>query len=350
MSNDGDNPWFVSNLDEFLQYCCPECDDKYPSKEPFVLHAFEKHAKAKDCLELRLDTEKVEVICKKQNYPTIPLKFQEIQIEDVVITTDVNNILEASHNQSFTSDSQSNIDPQIIMEQSVIPGQTVFVGSQNRFRCRFCPTIFDSEARKNDHMEFAHSKFMPKISFFKNQKQQEKYLEGLKKCDSTLKCEFCGLTFSSSEESKKIQHIAIVHEGVAKPSGEIKSNSCDICEKSFQNLLNLQIHVRQAHKDHPELKCNLCNLMFEKIVRKTEHMRVVHEGVKNYPCKECGQVFGWMSNLKDHINEAHPIDPIALAKQRQTSYVPQKCSVCQPGRKKYDTIFYATKGERFSYD
>ena len=48
MSSYDGNPWFVSNLDEFLQYCCPECDEKYESKEPFVLHAFEKHPKAKD--------------------------------------------------------------------------------------------------------------------------------------------------------------------------------------------------------------------------------------------------------------------------------------------------------------
>ena len=90
MSNIGDNPWFVSNLDEFLQYCCPECDDKYKSKETFVLHAFEKHAKAKDCLELRLDSEKVEVVCKKQSEQGISFKIEDIAIEDMVIIAEEN--------------------------------------------------------------------------------------------------------------------------------------------------------------------------------------------------------------------------------------------------------------------
>ena len=88
MSSYNENPWFVSNLDEFLQYCCPECENKYSSKEPFVLHAFEKHAKAKDCLELRLDSENVEVICKRQSdqiTPLISVKLEDIAIEDVVV-------------------------------------------------------------------------------------------------------------------------------------------------------------------------------------------------------------------------------------------------------------------------
>ena len=86
-----ENPWSVPNLDAFLKYCCPECDEKYETKEPFVMHAFEKHPKAKECLELRLDSENVSVVCKShaEQASSVPLKLEEVFVEDVVIN--VNN-------------------------------------------------------------------------------------------------------------------------------------------------------------------------------------------------------------------------------------------------------------------
>ena len=334
-----ENPWFVSDLDEFLQYCCPECDEKYPSKEPFVLHAFEMHPNAKDCLELRLDSEKVEVICKKQIDQNSPLKFQEIKMEEVVIATDENNILETSQNFKpqmnniylNSSDWESEFKPQIV--QKLCLGQTIQLESQDRFALnQLKVTKKTSRGQKNRGT----------------------------KSNISLKCEFCGLTFSSGEESKMNQHMAIVHQGVAKPSGELNRKSCDICEETFPNLSNLQIHVKEAHKDCPELKCDICNLTFVKIVRKMEHMNVVHEGVKNYPCNECGKVFGWMSNLKNHVNEEHSVIPdnvvvqdghvvvkVSQGKvpQKRNTDEPIKCTICQPGKITNETIIYATKDD-----
>ena len=33
------NPWIVNNLEEFLFFCCPECDTQSPSKALFINHA-----------------------------------------------------------------------------------------------------------------------------------------------------------------------------------------------------------------------------------------------------------------------------------------------------------------------
>ena len=45
-----ENPWLVPNIDEFLYYCCPECDIK--TKEPGELfdHAVQQHQLAKETL------------------------------------------------------------------------------------------------------------------------------------------------------------------------------------------------------------------------------------------------------------------------------------------------------------
>ena len=48
------NPWTVTNLEEFLYYCCPECDISretiYQSRELFLKHAFDEHPMAKQGL------------------------------------------------------------------------------------------------------------------------------------------------------------------------------------------------------------------------------------------------------------------------------------------------------------
>ena len=45
-----DNPWGVSTLEDFLHFCCPECDVKDKSKELFLEHISKKHPKAKHFL------------------------------------------------------------------------------------------------------------------------------------------------------------------------------------------------------------------------------------------------------------------------------------------------------------
>ena len=45
-----ENPWAVANLEDFLYFCCPECNDKSQSEETFLEHAFQNHPKSKDCL------------------------------------------------------------------------------------------------------------------------------------------------------------------------------------------------------------------------------------------------------------------------------------------------------------
>ena len=44
------SPWDVTSLDDFLFYCCPECDSKHVTKPKFILHAFKQHPEAKDYL------------------------------------------------------------------------------------------------------------------------------------------------------------------------------------------------------------------------------------------------------------------------------------------------------------
>ena len=43
MEEYGKSPWLVQNIEDFLYYCCPECEIRDHSKDHFLQHVFEKH-------------------------------------------------------------------------------------------------------------------------------------------------------------------------------------------------------------------------------------------------------------------------------------------------------------------
>ena len=55
------SPWSVECLEEFLYYCCPECDHKEHSKDFFIQHAFAQHPGANKALLLLTDGIKTEM-------------------------------------------------------------------------------------------------------------------------------------------------------------------------------------------------------------------------------------------------------------------------------------------------
>ena len=45
------NPWTMKSLEDFLFYCCPECDHRTKNFEPFFNHAISTHEMATKLLE-----------------------------------------------------------------------------------------------------------------------------------------------------------------------------------------------------------------------------------------------------------------------------------------------------------
>ena len=42
------NPWYVSSIQDFQFFCCPECDSKEKESKDFINHALAFHEQAKD--------------------------------------------------------------------------------------------------------------------------------------------------------------------------------------------------------------------------------------------------------------------------------------------------------------
>ena len=64
------NPWYVINLEDFLFYCCPECDNKTKNPKAFLNHAVTSHPNAKIALLLKPESdEKASEDSKDNNDP-----------------------------------------------------------------------------------------------------------------------------------------------------------------------------------------------------------------------------------------------------------------------------------------
>ena len=79
------NPWNVTSLEAFLHYNCPECEDKYATKEQFVCHAVMVHEKARDTL------------------PGI------LQVQNNIVISNVQSVIEQESCDEVKSDLESSI-------------------------------------------------------------------------------------------------------------------------------------------------------------------------------------------------------------------------------------------------
>ena len=61
------NPWQVSNIEDFLFYCCPECDLKTKDSHNFVTHAQHSHSKSKVLLNEVTKSLEVKTELESQN-------------------------------------------------------------------------------------------------------------------------------------------------------------------------------------------------------------------------------------------------------------------------------------------
>ena len=75
------NPWNVDTLEEFLYYCCPECDLKSKDYTQFYDHAVHSHQKAKETLEPVYETELPDVSIEEDF--KIEVKSEETPESDV---------------------------------------------------------------------------------------------------------------------------------------------------------------------------------------------------------------------------------------------------------------------------
>ena len=107
-------------------------------------------------------------------------------------------------------------------------------------------------------------------------------------------CPICGES-DFSEKHLFLRHLKI-HEVKTAKICDISRKFCDVCGKTYPNVLVYNDHVRKYHlKEYP---CNQCHNKYSSAFQLQRHMRTHNN--KYFYCDECSQSFSRFDNLERH--------------------------------------------------
>ena len=340
LENPEDNPWFEKTLEEFLYYCCPECDERNQSKEMFLKHALEIHPKSKDLKskDIMIKQEFVEDINYQNDFIESKELFNEVDsklyydnengdYEDFtkIVKCEIN---EGENEINFDEDTQEddknlikkykcNQCPKSFSKKYGLAKHVKHIHTK-KHKCDKCDKAYGDPQKLKDHVMSVHEgvkhlkcKFCNKaFGYGSNLSAHIKSKHGgLNTAVNT--CAFCKAIFHDYEKLK--EHIINFHADSNNSNDEniknepidsinvineetiVKNHKCDLCEKAFDTKYHLTHHIKHIHiKEH---KCSLCEKAYGSAAKLKDHFMSIHEGVKIHKCDFCDRRFAYQTAL-----------------------------------------------------
>ena len=203
------NPWDVGKVEEFLYFCCPECDERNQSKELFLKHALDEHPKAKQCFGILRIKEEVE---DDENFEN---------------KTDIDNY-DNSEDYEDQDEYQCELCQKLFLEESILSKHKIIdheiLKDDQLHKCYLCNEEFAKRFEMSNHFKFVHND------------------------TKAHRCHQCEKTFSTFTLMR--DHIYCVHEGV-------KIHHCKICKESFGYQSALSKHMSNYHSDKDKISKTL---------------------------------------------------------------------------------------------
>ena len=286
------NPWLVSNVEEFLYFCCPECEEKEKSKELFLKHALHEHPNAKDFLmnNSNINPVKVEVF-KDENVNQDESTVSDVQNEDCFL---IKNEMIENEDEDEIMNLNQNYDESLKKLLNPLKNQISVFRASDSITEERKPSKY-----KVDHKLERNIKIDKKIKdkIFKASIPNNGQFENEKNC------ELCNMNFLTPDHFRrhiKAKHMFTVHEGQ-------KSFSCNFCQKVFTAKRNLEHHIKHVHERADKVyNCEKCDKTFQWEVSLNKHIAAVHDiGKKQYQCEVCSKYFGWKESLAKHMATIH---------------------------------------------
>ena len=345
------NPWKVTNLDEFLFYCCPECDLKVKGRDEFSQHAMEKHEQAKEVLN-DLDIPMCSIVIKEEPEEYEEMEGNENRSKNHPNKKKINEEVDCpycfeSMPQNVFKDhidscyQEHDFEDKPISQQEdtwihVNPGKRTkkFVRNHKGSKTYKYP---DGSTVEGIKCPDCHMKLHPrsierhqKVCSIRLQKGPKQYNYAGKMGKSGNECPYCFETFSPNGI---FQHIEICNkkpEEVDNPKSELYNQhedlegwldttvktekeqlvkpkaprleriKCDICEKT--GILGEKALLMHHRIKHPEEyarikketkgtkgrhKCDQCDFRCQILMEMRAHIRAKHHKRKNYTCDLC---------------------------------------------------------------
>ena len=332
------NPWLIGDLNIFLYYCCPECDERNHTKESFVQHALEHHPMAKENLEI--------VGMKEEPYDDTYYDEDEGGVDG-----DQSHLFYASAEYGDENDSDYEEDSNVIKtkkfkcdscdmsytrkEHLKRHVNAVHEGKKN-YNCNFCEMGFSRKDYLKRHVASIHKdqaendNLDTKLkeeplddndmdgsyqqydnSDIKHETNSNDDPNGQEKEIKMHKCDTCGKEFKNKQHLKR--HVVNVHENgnnsnVQKGPMKNENNKyiCDTCGKEFNRSHHLKRHVANVHeKQRTAGNCEFCGKLFSSGATLKKHIQEIHEKTKESKCPQCEKTFSRPQHLKQHISAIH---------------------------------------------
>ena len=252
MNAEEENPWSVNNLDQFLYFCCPECDERNQCRDMFLKHALDHHPKAKQCLEI--------LQIKEEPYDETYLDIKLLETVEKIEQDDNLGMIKSEVDDYIEEEIEYKKEDLVIEED-------------------------DDDISENDPL------------YPSKNLHSERKLKKTGPRERNYSCDICGNTFGW--QFTLVNHIKKDHDGM-------KPNECKTCNKSFYTKRSLSNHERISHSETKDYTCKLCSSTFVALSSLNFHMRTVHEGQKKYKCQICeNKSFINCSALINHMISFH---------------------------------------------
>ena len=322
------NPWNVTDLDDFLFYCCPECDTKHVTKDVFQHHALKEHQNAREILvpeeteyEIKEESEFLDLdIDLPLDNETCDFKdSEEIKIEprpkrNCSTKSEVIKVDKEGEEDKSDSEPEHDLDFEPGVNKSaksrtIQPKKKLKI--KGKYKCEECEKSYKNHQTLKIHVATEHNLMCTKCEMVFASK--EHIIDHRKTCQNYQTCKTCGEKFDGFYLLKK--HLKKNHPD---EHSQAQCQTCELCGKVLGNIRNLKIHLLSVHNvgelppDKRIINCSRCDKEFKSAVTMDEHFKTqCHDNDKTecqnieFNCKFCSTKWNSHLSLELHIMEIH---------------------------------------------
>ena len=274
------NPWTVGNVDEFLFYCCPECDFKNGTRLEFITHAIANHPKSHSHITHEIKQE---------------VEDNDQWIEEDLGSMDVEDYLEYNVN---TKEEGEDDDEYYNESSEKVGTESLKVNVDSKYRCEEHDMDFSCRQMLYSHKERYHPDQIRRKG---------------KRSDKSL-------SIKKEEPEEASEH---------DQSLSSEPQNCFLCNLDFPDLFLFKVHMRRTHKTDGKYKCDRCD---NKVIHHSSYELYLHHmtkehgvGVYLYKCDKCDKVCKDRRDLKGH-------SVVHLSEDQREKIVCEQCGRYFKGR------------------